>query len=137
MRRSLLLAVLASFTAALPAFAQARQVASSPTDRGQTQEQTFFEFQVEKPAESRPGNPRPQYPFALLSRARSGEVTAEFVVDTTGRVDMSTFQVVKSTDNAFSTSVRNAVAAMRFYPAEIAGHKVRELAQQHFVFAAQ
>src|SRR6185437_15659562 len=54
-------------------------------------DQPYFEFQVEKPVLAREGNPTPTYPSMLESGRVAGEVMAQFVVDTTGRVDMSTF----------------------------------------------
>jgi len=81
---------------------------------------------------------------AAVSR-RDGHVTrpllgavspnAEFVVDTTGRVDMSQFKVLKSTHDLFVNAVKNALTSMRFYPAEIGGRKVKQLVQQPFNFS--
>src|SRR3954466_124881 len=51
--------------------------------------QTYFEFQVEKQVSPFPGNPPPRYPDMLRSANVEGEVLAQFVVDTTGRADMS------------------------------------------------
>jgi protein TonB len=64
-----------------------------------------------------------------------GEVLAQFVVDTTGRADMSTFKVLKSSHELFTQSVRNVLPNMRFYPAEIGGRKVKQMVQQPFTFA--
>jgi len=64
-----------------------------------------------------------------------GEVLAQFVVDTTGRADMSTFKVLKSSHELFTQSVRNVLPQMRFYAAEIGGRKVKQMVQQPFTFA--
>jgi len=95
--------------------------------------QDYFEFQVEKQAAST-NNVKPEYPSSLQSAGVEGEVQAKFVVDTTGRADMSTFAVLKSTNEMFSNSVRTALSRMRFIPAEIGGRKVRQLVQQPFTF---
>ncbi len=54
--------------------------------------QTYFEFQVEKQVSPYPGNTAPRYPDMLRSANVEGEVLAQFVVDTTGRADMSHVQ---------------------------------------------
>lgn len=99
-----------------------------------TPEQTYFEFQVEKQVAPAPGNPAPRYPDMLRSANVEGEVLVQFVVDTTGRVEMPTFKVLKSSHDLFTNAVRQALSTMRFYPAEIGGRKVKQLVQQPFNF---
>ncbi|MBI2795165.1 MAG: TonB family protein [Gemmatimonadetes bacterium] len=96
--------------------------------------QPFFEFQVEKPVVPAPGSPTPRYPEILRSAGVEGEVLAQFVVDTSGRVEMSSFKVLKSTHDMFTSSVRNALPNMRFIPAEVGGRHVKQLVQQPYVF---
>jgi TonB family protein len=98
-------------------------------------DQPYFEFQVEKQVTTVPGSPQPKYPAMLKSANVEGEVLAQFVVDTTGRADMSTFKVLKSTHDLFTQSVRTALQEMRFVPAEIGGRKVMQMVQQPFTFA--
>ena len=81
-----------------------------------------------------PGNPAPRYPDVLRSAKVEGEVVAQFVVDTTGRADMRTFKVLKSSNDLFTKSVKSALANMKFYPAEVGGRKVKQLLQTPFVF---
>ena len=64
-----------------------------------------------------------------------GQVLVQFVVDERGMAQMSTFKVLKSTDNELTTSVQRAVSSMTFYPAETQGRKVKQLVQQPFRFA--
>lgn len=97
-------------------------------------EQTYFEFQVEKQVAPAPGNPAPRYPDMLRSANVEGEVLVQFVVDTTGRVEMPTFKVLKTSHDLFTNAVRQALTTMRFYPAEIGGRKVKQLVQQPFNF---
>jgi periplasmic protein TonB len=132
MRFSLCAALVSSFATALTASAQAAQLASNP---GAANGQAYFEFQVEKPVSARPGNPRAQYPDDLRARSRGGEVTCQFVVDTTGKVDMATFEVVKASEAAYASSVKRVLPQMRYFPAEEGGHKVRQLVEQDFRFA--
>ena len=70
----------------------------------------------------------------LQSQGIKGTVMAQFVVDTTGRADVSTFKILDSPHELFSAAVRNALPKMRFIPAEVGGHKVKQLVQQPFVF---
>lgn len=95
-----------------------------------------FASQVEKPALQRSGNPSPRYPSVLESSRVEGSVLAQFVVDTLGRVDMSTFRVVESTNDLFSASLRSTLDKWRFYPAEAGGHKVRQIVQLPLKFVA-
>ena len=95
---------------------------------------TYFEFQVEKQVSPFPGNPPPRYPDMLRSANVEGEVLAQFVVDTTGRADMGSFKVLKSTHDLFTNAVKAALPNMKFYPAEVGGHKVKQLVQMPFQF---
>ena len=97
-------------------------------------DQAYFEFQVEKQVAPQAGNPGPRYPDMLRSANVEGEVLAQFVVDTTGRADMSTFKVLKSSHDLFTNSVRSTLPNMRFYAAEIGGRKVKQLVQMPFQF---
>ena len=96
--------------------------------------QTYFEFQVEKQVSPYPGNPAPRYPDMLRSANVEGEVLAQFVVDTTGRADMSTFKVLKATHDLFTNAVKSSLPNMKFYPAEVGGRKVKQLVQMPFQF---
>jgi TonB family protein len=76
----------------------------------------------------------PIYPKDLLATGTQGSVQAQYVVDTTGRVDTTTIQVVRSDDPRFTASVRTALGSMRFRPAKRAGKTVRQLVEQKFNF---
>lgn len=95
---------------------------------------TYFEYQVERPAAPRPENPPPKYPPMLHSANVEGTVLAQFVVDTLGRVDSTTFHVLKSTHDLFTVAVRDVVFRYKFRPAELAGHRVKQLVQMPFDF---
>jgi protein TonB len=97
-------------------------------------DQTYFEFQVEKQVSPLPGNAGPRYPDMLRSANVEGEVLAQFVVDTTGRADMSTFKVLKTTHDLFTNAVKSTLPNMKFYPAEVGGRKVKQLVQMPFQF---
>jgi protein TonB len=97
--------------------------------------QTYFEFQVEKQVAPYPTNQAPRYPDMLRSANVEGEVLAQFVVDTTGHADMREFKILKSTHDLFTAAVKSALPQMRFYPAEVGGHKVKQLVQMPFQFS--
>ncbi|BAH39053.1 MAG TPA: TonB family protein [Gemmatimonas aurantiaca] len=98
-------------------------------------DQPYFDFQVEKPVVMAPGAQGPSYPDMLRSAGIEGTVLAQFVVDTTGRAEMATFKALKSDNDLFTTSVKNALQRMRFLPAEVGGRKVKQLVQQPFQFS--
>ena len=97
--------------------------------------QTYFEFQVEKPAEMLSDSPKPKYPSVLESSGIAGEVQAQFVVSMSGKADMDSFKVLKSTNELFTQAVKNVLPRMRFSPAMIGGKPVNQLVQQSFQFA--
>ncbi|MFY7922599.1 TonB family protein [Gemmatimonas sp.] len=98
-------------------------------------DQPYFDFQVEKPVVMAPGAQGPAYPDMLRTAGIEGQVLAQFVVDTTGRAEMGTFKALKSDNDLFTTAVKNALARMRFLPAEVGGRKVKQLVQQPFQFS--
>ena len=102
---------------------------------GANNDQPFFEFQVEKPVQALPGGSSPRYPDILRQAGVEGEVLAQFVVDTTGRAEMNSYKVLKTTHELFGNAVKQALPGMRFIPAEVGGRKVRQLVQQPFSFA--
>jgi periplasmic protein TonB len=102
---------------------------------GPVTNQTYFEFQVEKPAEMLAESPKPKYPSVLESSGIAGEVQAQFVVNTQGRADLDQFKVLKSTNELFTQAVKNVLPRMRFSPAMIGGKPVNQLVQQSFQFA--
>jgi periplasmic protein TonB len=102
---------------------------------GTATNQTYFDFQVEKPAEMLPDQPKPKYPSVLESSGIAGEVQAQFVVGQDGKADMDTFKTLKSSNELFTQAVKNVLARMRFSPAMIGGKPVKQLVQQSFQFA--
>jgi protein TonB len=89
---------------------------------------------VEKVAWPQRDNPRPRYPDALKRQGVEGSFVVEFVVDSTGRVDEKTMSFPTTTHPMFLRAVRDALLHSRFFPAELAGVRVRQLVQQQFSF---
>jgi len=98
-------------------------------------DQPYLDSEVEKPVVMAPGARGPPYPDMLRTAGIEGTVLAQFVVDTTGRAEMSTFKVLKSDNDLFSNAVKNALQRMRFLPAEVGGRKVKQLVEQPFQFS--
>ncbi|MDB4877790.1 MAG: TonB family protein [Gemmatimonadetes bacterium] len=96
--------------------------------------QTFFEFQVENQVKPRPGYQAPRYPDALREAHVEGEVLAQFVVDTAGVPVTETFKVLKSSHELFTDAVRTALPDMLFYPALVGNRPVKQLVQMPFQF---
>ena len=115
--------------------AAVRKLAPVQTTIRPTGGQTYLEGQVKRAASPTPGNPSPRYPDVLRSANVEGEVLAEFIVDTTGRADMSSFKVLRSTHDLFTKAVESSLPNMKFYPAEVGGKAVRQLLQMPFQFS--
>lgn len=94
----------------------------------------FSVLDVDEMVERHEGSAAPVYPRDLLAMGTEGVVQAIYVVDTTGRVDTTTIQVVSSDDARFTESVRTALGLMRFRPATREGKPVRQMVEQQFRF---
>jgi hypothetical protein len=73
------------------------------------------------------GLAHPFYPDSLFAFRVTGQVVAQFVVDTTGLVVPETFAIVSSTHPAFAESVRRSLRRSKFHPAVLAGRRVRQV----------
>ncbi|HKS05792.1 MAG TPA: energy transducer TonB [Gemmatimonadaceae bacterium] len=98
-------------------------------------DQTYYEFQVEKPASQVSGIGVPVYPEMLKNAGFQGKVLASFVIDTTGKVDVATFKIISSSHDLFTKAVRDQLRNMKFLPAEVGGRKVKQLVQLPFEFS--
>ena len=79
--------------------------------------------------------PQFKYPDELAQKGVGGKAIADFVVDTTGLVDMNSVDVRESTDSRITEGVCHYLAASRFNPAEKGGKKVRAQREIPFNFA--
>lgn len=89
---------------------------------------------VDKVVVAIPGTGTPRYPSMLQAAGVEGDVRAQFVVDTLGRVERGSVRVLDATHDQFALAVRDALDRARFKPAEAGGRKVRQLAEQTFTF---
>ena len=76
----------------------------------------------------------PVYPEILRTNGIEGHVVAQYVIDTTGYADASSFRVMDTSHPLFTGAVREAIPGMHFRPAELAGKRVRQIVQQEFKF---
>jgi len=90
--------------------------------------------QVERPAVALTGNARPRYPAVLEEARVSGAVIVQFVVDTSGRVDLSTVRILEASNELFAASVRAVLPQWRFRPARAGGRTVKQLVQLPLLF---
>lgn len=94
----------------------------------------FSVLDVDRMVERYESSAAPIYPRELVAIGLEGSVQAIYVVDTTGMVDTTSVEVLRSDDPRFTESVRTALEQMRFRPATRAGKAVRQLVEQQFRF---
>lgn len=117
-----------------PLEANPRLAENTPSD-DDAETRTYLEFQVEKPATMLAGTPMPKYPSELERAGLGGEVWAQFVVRRSGRVDMNSFKVLKSTHELFAQAVRDWIVGVTFSPAMIGRIAIHQLVLRSFQFA--
>ena len=78
---------------------------------------------------------KPRYPEALQHAGIAGHVLIRFTVDTTGRVDEASVQVIESTHPLFTAAVRMVLPTYRFKPSEVGGRRVASTAEMPFEFS--
>jgi TonB family protein len=97
-------------------------------------ETAVTEIEVDSAVVRDPESAAPVYPKELLAKGVEGSTFVHYVVDTTGRVDTATVQIIRTTHVEFARSVRDALALMKFRPAIQSSHRVRQWVQQSFAF---
>jgi hypothetical protein len=101
----------------------------------------LLDFQVTRRATT--VDPHLRFPMAVTpdEPRTPASVVVQFVVDTTGRVDMSSWRAIAGNSAAMSSGVRNAIAAAAFHPAVVVDatgeHKVRQLVELSFAFGGK
>jgi protein TonB len=81
-----------------------------------------------------PGNASPSYPMRLSNAGVEGEVLARFVVDTTGRVEPTSIEILQASHGLFGESVKRWLRENRYSPGLVSGRPVRQLVQQRIGF---
>jgi TonB family protein len=83
------------------------------------------------------GMSHPFYPDSLYAFRISGEVVAQFVVDTTGQVLPETITTVSASHPAFADAVRRSLRRSKFRPAVLSGRLVRQVMVLPYRFVMQ
>jgi protein TonB len=94
----------------------------------------FIAADLDRIVERDPTSAAPAYPPDLERQQIEGGVLAEWVVDTTGYADTTSFRVVTATHPGFVSAVRAALPLMHFRPAELLGRPVAQMVRQEFTF---
>jgi protein TonB len=97
-------------------------------------ESVYFAEQVDSPAAYDEHSAAPAYPDSLQRLGIEGSVMAQFVVDTSGRVEMESVRLLESTNLRFTESVLSALPRMLFRPAVLNGRKARQVVEVPFRF---
>lgn len=111
-----------------------RSMAGPRSTAASDTEPLYQEFRVDtavKPISMTP----PHYPDSLRAAKIEGQVLLQFVVDTSGRPEMSTVRVRQSTNIAFTRAAIASLGGARFSPARVKGRAVRQVVQLPFQFA--
>jgi len=94
----------------------------------------FRETEVGEPAALIFENRGPKYPPSFEMTGTAASVETEFVVDSTGRADMTTFGLLQPVPASFVESVRDFLLTARFTLARVGGHPVAMCVKQRFEF---
>ncbi len=111
--------------------------AAPPQDTAKKAKAGYVEFKLDEQANLVPGTPGPRYPPALKEAGVSGSAIVQVVVDTSGRVMEGSLKVVRASHEAFALAVRDAAAGLKFSPARVGDHRVRQLVQLVYHFRNQ
>ncbi|MEP6835702.1 MAG: energy transducer TonB [Gemmatimonas sp.] len=95
---------------------------------------TFSEIEVDSAAIRDPDSAGPTYPPKLLALKLEGSTLAQFVVDSTGKVDVSSLVILDSTHPDFTQAVRDVLPRMKYQPARVGKRPVAQLVEQRFGF---
>ncbi len=90
--------------------------------------QIFNEAVVDEPPE-RISSPPLEYPRTMQQAGVEGMVVLQAVIDTSGRVERGSIEVVQSTNNAFESAARRLLERSLFRPGRVRGRPVRVLIQ--------
>jgi TonB family protein len=95
---------------------------------------TFSEIEVDSAAVRDPESAGPAYPPKLLELKLEGATVVQFVVDSTGHVDVKSLVVLESTHPDFTQAVRDVLPRMKYQPARMGRRPVAQLVEQKFGF---
>lgn len=102
--------------------------------RADGSDKPYLEKRTTCPAWPSSTNPIPEYPTDMKQQNVRGFVRAQFMVDADGRPDLNTLQILQTSGDSFTQSVRAVLASLHYEPASIQGTKVKQLTEQTFTF---
>ena len=94
----------------------------------------YMSVSVDRTVVPHADNPAPDYPPMLRAASVEGVVVVRFVVDSLGRVEPASIEIVDATHAGFADAVRRWLLRTRYTAAELAGHPVRQLVEQRVGF---
>ena len=97
----------------------------------------FSEIEVDSAVTRDPDSAGPVYPVKLLALKVEGATLVQFVVDSTGRVDVSSAIILESTHPEFTQAVRDVLPHLKYQPARLGKRTVAQLVEQRFGFRIQ
>jgi outer membrane biosynthesis protein TonB len=109
-------------------------VTSTPVPPSTGEDSVYSVLEVDVAVVRAANSAAPAYPLKLLQQHISGSVAAQYIVDTTGFADTSSFHVLNTPRPEFIQAVKDVLPYMRFEPAMIGKAKVRQLVEQQFSF---
>lgn len=109
-------------------------VTSTPVPPSTGEDSVYSVLEVDVAVVRAANSAAPAYPLKLLQQHISGSVAAQYIVDTTGFADTSSFHVLNTPRAEFIQAVKDVLPYMRFEPAKIGKARVRQLVEQQFSF---
>lgn len=110
------------------------EFAQTPSLEVASADSVYSILEVEETAVRSAGSAAPVYPPRLIKDKVEGAVFVRFIIDTTGRADINSIEVIRSSHPALTEAVREAIPLMAFSAATVAGRKVRQAVEQNFQF---
>ena len=105
-----------------------------PLSEAAAAQDAFTLLDVDSAATRDPESAAPSYPAILEAQGIEGMAIVRFVVDSTGRADLTSYQLIETNHPLFGAAVRAALPGMKFVPARIGAKKVRQLVELPFAF---
>jgi TonB family protein len=94
----------------------------------------FTIVDVDSAVTTDPTSAVPEYPDDLRTLGIEGFVRVRYVVDSSGRADPSSLEILRATRVEFAAAVKKALPGMHFVPAKMGNRHVRQLVEQDFNF---
>jgi TonB family protein len=91
----------------------------------------YVASELDEPASWRSG-PKLAYPAELRRRRVGGHALITAVIDTAGRVEEGSFQILESPDSAFNPPLKQMLLVAQFTPGRVKGHLVRSVVSLGF-----